>query len=64
MGRRRELEHSRMTPEFLLWRLSSREKDGDSHFRHVFKVLSGAWIYESGDKKRDLCQFLWESRKF
>lgn len=53
-----------MTPEFLLWRLSSREKDGDSHFRHVFKVPSGAWIYESGDKERDLCQFLWESRKF
>lgn len=37
----REREHSRMTPRFLLWRLSSREKDDDSRFRHVFKVPIG-----------------------
>ena len=53
-----------MMPRFLLWRLSSREKDDDSRFRHVFKEPSRAWIYESGDKERDLCQVLGESRKF
>lgn len=59
----REREHSRVMPRFLLWCLSSREKD-DSRFRHVFKVPSRTWVYESGDKERDLWQVLGESRKF